>query len=47
MLICKGKRKALTRNNPHERLTVKGLTLEAKIKYHVLTCKTRVSTKLV
>jgi hypothetical protein len=32
---------------PHERLTVKGFTLEAKIKYHVLTCKTRVSTKLV
>jgi hypothetical protein len=41
------KRKAPTRKNPHERLTVKGFTLEAKIKYHVLTCKTRVSTKLV
>nr|DAH19183.1 MAG TPA: hypothetical protein [Caudoviricetes sp.] len=31
---------------PHECLTVKGFTLEAKIKYHILTCKTRVSTKL-
>jgi hypothetical protein len=41
------KRKAPTRKNPHERLTVKGLTLEAKIKYHILTCKTRVSTKQV
>nr|DAE26516.1 MAG TPA: hypothetical protein [Siphoviridae sp. ctpV36] len=30
---------------PHERLTVKGFTLEARI--HVLTCKTRVSTKSV
>ena len=41
------KRKAPTRKNTHERLTVKGFTLEAKIKYHVLTCKARVSTKLV
>ena len=41
------KRKAPIRKNPHERLTVKGLTLEAKIKYHILTCKTRVSAKLV
>jgi hypothetical protein len=41
------KRKAPTRKNPHERLTVKGFTLEAKLKYHVSACKARVSTKLV
>nr|DAR57412.1 MAG TPA: hypothetical protein [Caudoviricetes sp.] len=44
--FCKA-RKTPTRKNPHECLTVKGFTLEAKIKYHVLTCKARASTKLV
>jgi hypothetical protein len=39
------KRKAPTRKNPHERLTVKGFTLEARLKYHVLIYSASLSTK--
>jgi hypothetical protein len=41
------KRKAPTRKNPHERLTVKGFTMEASLKYHVSTFTASLLTKLV